>query len=419
MSWNIVLNKFVEIKNDFVNTFGADELWDYSEKSCLEYWVERLDKKEYADIIAPLQLNEANDLLLIRYGQFSDVFSGESEYEYADFWDMFDGFYMECRSIVLNIKKDEIVLCPFRKFRNINECEENRQEKIAERIKVAKCVEVTEKIDGSMQSARWYDGRVVMAGSQAVDVSNSFRLEEGYKMIEVGNYKQFLKDTSNYTSIFEYISLKDQHIVKYTEADEGLYLIGMRNVNTGIELPYKEVMGYAEKYELRTTKAHNKTLDEIMASLGEKKSDEAEGFVMNIDGYKVKIKYNDYVAMHGILSALSSPNLIIRNIADDHWDDFISKVPDAYKERVYETANKVFRFIKIKESKISELYNELLSQGLTERKEIMIWIEKNIEKSYRSYVRLKYLKQSYNLIRNKSGHYLLMKDINKYLEDNI
>ena len=62
----------------------------------------------------PLQLNQNGELLLIRYGRYSDVFSGESEYDFVDFWDMFDGFYQECRSLVINLELEEIVLSPFK-----------------------------------------------------------------------------------------------------------------------------------------------------------------------------------------------------------------------------------------------------------------------------------------------------------------
>ena len=46
------------------------------------------------------------------------------------FWDRYDGFYRECRSVVIDIEKECIVLCPFSKFFNINELEETSIENI-------------------------------------------------------------------------------------------------------------------------------------------------------------------------------------------------------------------------------------------------------------------------------------------------
>ena len=421
MSWNVVLNKFVEIKQKFIDTFGKDELWKYKEgdmfSNCIDYWVAKLNIPEYISLTQPLQINEYNDMVLIRYGRFSDVFGGESEYEFADFWDMYDGFYMECRSVVINIVDNELVLTPFRKFRNINECEENSEANVAKRIRKAKCVEFTNKLDGSMQSARWYRNHLVMSGSQALDASASFRLEDGYTMVSKdANCIEMLKKYPNYTAIFEYISLKDAHVVHYTKEQEGMYLIGMRNVNTGVELPYSDVIAIANAYNLRTTEAYNKTLNEVMSSLDEKKSDEAEGFVLNIDGYKVKIKYNDYVNMHGILSAMSSINLIIHSIADDNWDDFLAKVPDAYKDRAYEVSNKVFEFVRKKELIVNEWYQKLLANNYETRKDSMIWIDANVPKSLRGYVRAKYLGMECNYLKNGNGRYIMMKEIDAFLK---
>ena len=195
-----------------------------------------------------------------------------------------------------------------------------------------------------------------------------------------------------------------------------MYLIGMRNVNTGVELPYSDVIAIANAYNLRTTEAYNKTLNEVISSLDEKKSDEAEGFVLNIDGYKVKIKYNDYVNMHGILSAMSSINLIIHSIADDNWDDFLAKVPDAYKDRAYEVSNKVFEFVRKKELIVNEWYQKLLANNYETRKDSMIWIDANVPKSLRGYVRAKYLGMECNYLKNGNGRYIMMKEIDAFLK---
>jgi len=124
MSWNSVMNMFSKIKEE-ARTAGID-LWKYdkSEENCIDYWIRELGNGEFEEIFKNLQCNEYGDLLLIRYGNYSSVFDGESEATFENFWDLYDGFYRECRSVVINIKKDELVLTPFRKFRNLNEGEE-------------------------------------------------------------------------------------------------------------------------------------------------------------------------------------------------------------------------------------------------------------------------------------------------------
>lgn len=410
-SWNPVLNKFVEIKCLYEQKLGSDSLWNYDKnvETCLEYWARKLGNSDYIELLKPLQLNEYDEMLLIRYGNDADVFGGEIDMTPDEFWTAYDGFYMECRSVVIDIKNDCLILTPFRKFRNLNECEETSFENISQRIKNAKCVEFSEKLDGSMQSARWYDGRIVMAGSMALNPADSWRLADGRRMLEENeNYINMLKDFPNETFVFEYISQKDAHVVKYSKEQEGLYLIGIREVITGTERPYCIVHSFAKAFNIPTAMIFDKTLDEVVSELDDKKSSEAEGFVLNIDGFKVKIKYNDYVNMHKVLSSISSINLIIKSIADDNFDDVLAKIPNAYKDRVLKIAGYVFKYIKDTEDIICNYYS---SAPKDNKKDFMIWVDNNVPRDKRGYVRAKYLGHKYNLIKTDSGKYLKLKDM--------
>ena len=107
MSWNVVLNKFVEIKNKALEI--SDDIWAYDnyEQSCLDYWVSLFEDGEYKEklekMIHFLELNEYEDFLLIRYANYTDVLSGGNESITMDyFWNLEDGFYKECRSVVIN-----------------------------------------------------------------------------------------------------------------------------------------------------------------------------------------------------------------------------------------------------------------------------------------------------------------------------
>ena len=369
MSWNPVLNKFIEIKEEYKKRFGnityeyTDGYTDES-KSCLERWVEDLNAiepagqySEYADLLSCLELNQYNNFLLLRYGRYSNIYDGEIENSGEDLWDRYDGFYRECRSVVIDVVNDCLVLCPFKKFFNISELEETSLVNIRKKIELATTVEFSNKLDGSMQSATWYNGQIVMAGSQAINPENSWRLQDGYRMVyALPGYELMLKDLLGFTFVFEYISLKDAHVVKYTKDQEGLYLIGIRDNSSGTEFSYNAVIEIAQLYNIPTTETFDKTLDTIMSELDNKSSDEAEGFVLNIDGYKAKIKYNDYVHIHKALSKLSSINLIIRAIADGNYDDLLAKLPMAYHENVNKIAVIVINYIKSTEKKIREYY---------------------------------------------------------------
>ena len=376
----------------------------------LEKWIKELNQlepenakyKEYADIVSCLELNQWNQFLLFRYARYSNVYDGEIDRSGEDFWDKYDGFYRECRSIVIDVVKDCIVLAPFKKFFNINELEETSLENIQNRIVNASVIEFSDKLDGSMQSAAWYENDIIMAGSQAINQENSWRLQDGYRMLRsIPGYELMLKQHPGMTFIFEYISQRDAHVVKYSKDQEGLYLIGMRSNVTGEELSYKTVIENAKYYNITTTKLFDKTLDVIMSELDDKSSYEAEGFVINIDNFKVKLKYNDYVHIHKALSKLSSVNLIIRSIADNCYEDLLSKLPVAYHDNVKKVAKVVFDYIKTTESIIREYYNKAPKET---RKEFMVWVDKNVPRKYRGYCKELYYGKTINVIKkNESG----------------
>jgi tRNA splicing ligase len=58
-----------------------------------------------------------------------------------------------------------------------------------------------------------------------------------------------IKDNPYLTFIFEYISLKDIHTVNYKEEQQGLYLIGIRDVTNGKQWFYSDVKEMAKRYD--------------------------------------------------------------------------------------------------------------------------------------------------------------------------
>ena len=253
--WNPVYKFVMQIKDEYVEKFNCRYYIDYdgrivkNEKTggikiltCLEKWAVELGKQEYIERLQPLEINQNGTLILLRYGNYTSNKQGEEEINIFDenFFELYDGFYKECRSVVIDIEAEVIVLCPFKKFRNLNECEETSLTNVREKILKAKRVEISEKIDGSMQTASSYKGQIIMAGAQAVDPANSWRLQDGYQMILSNeNYVKMIKNNPNWTFIFEYVSLKDAHVVKYTKEQEGMYLIGIRDKTTGKQYTLK------------------------------------------------------------------------------------------------------------------------------------------------------------------------------------
>ncbi len=401
-NWNPVYRFVVAVKRQFAATFGEDaiEYKNYDNMSFFEYWVNRLDIEEYKDIIKYLKFSTKGELLLIRYAKYSEIFDDGDSLDFNDFWDLHDGFYRECRSIVIDCDKEAIVLCPFKKFMNLNECEENFIDNIRKEIESARTVEISNKLDGSMQSANWYNGKLIVSGSQAIDPEQSWRLQDGIRMLnENPKYIEMISYSPSYTFIFEYISLKDAHVVKYKTEQEGMYLIGIRNNKNGEQLPYDAILRIADFFGIKSTWTYNKTFNDVLNDIQTIRSDEQEGFVLNIDGHMVKVKGDDYIKIHGILSKYSSPNIVIKNIADGTFDDLVAKVPDRFRPKIEQLGMDVMRYIGIVYKHVKNYY-ELAPKDT--KKDFMIWVTYNVPNKYQAYVRNMYLGVRDNYLKSSS-----------------
>ena len=393
--WNEPFKLIMQIKHDYVSKFELDTL-DFNT------WLEKLNNIRYNNIFESLQTNQFNEFLLIRYG-LADMQEG--------MWTNPNSIYRECRSLVIDLKKEQIVLTPFRKFFNVNEVEENSLDNIRKEISYANSIEITNKLDGSMQSARLYNNHIFLAGSMALDKEHSFRLKDGYTKL-TNNHISMIKENPEYTFIFEYISLKDAHVVLYNKEQEGLYLLKLRNVYTGKQLSYKDTKKFANKYNVPMTKIENRTFSEILQLTKKYKSSEKEGWVLDIDGHMIKLKCDDYVKLHKLLDKLSSVNVIIQNIADDKYDDMMAKIPELYKDRVNKIANIIINYKNEINQKINKYYKVAPKEN---KKDFMIWVDNNCSKDINAFVKCIYLNKSFNVLKKAHGRsYKKLKDLGLY-----
>ena len=226
------------------------------------------------------------------------------------------------------------------------------------------------------------------------------------------NLKRMVRENPNFTFIFEYVALKDAHVVVYTKEQEGLYLIGIRDKTTGVQLSYNEVITMGTLYNIKLmTHLHNETIEEVLDSLDNYKSSEAEGVVLYIDGFMVKIKYNDYIQVHRLLSMISAPNLIIEAVADEWIDDLISKVPEVYRWRVQILVELLQEYVN-KHNQIASNYFDSIVTGMEDvsnTREFMLKVNTEVPVQYQSWLRNKWLGKKNNWLKthitSKTPHY--------------
>lgn len=415
--WNPFLNLIIDLKRTYKRVLNKE--FDYRpieervNKTCINRWLEELDDDKYKNMFSGLLLWQYEDYIAAHYvDYYTAVNENGEEVTYKDFFHIYHGLYMECRGVMIDIRKERLVLAPFRKFMNLEECEETSIEAVKNRMETATDIEFTDKLDGSMISAGIYQGKLVVCGTSCNHPEKSIYVKNSIRYInENENYRKMLSENPEKTFIFEHIFPKiDPHVVNYKNS--GLYLVGIRELKDGREWPYKSVIGMAKDFKVLTTTIYTKTLDDILGELDEKKANEAEGFVLNIDGFKVKIKYNDYTSVNRLIYGLVTPNGVIRVMEDGVFDDYLSKMPKAYQEKAIEYRNDIVSIMQKIDKKV-ESYLEMVPSGTV--KEAMLWIFGNVPKKIRSFVICKYKKQKVSYLKADSGHYRTYEELQRLI----
>ena len=423
MSWNIVQDWFLGLQNRYRAKFGNANMYNYPQtSSCVEHWANVLAANEDLDRINQLRIREHNNFILFRYKSSNPAL-----------WDKYDGFYRECRSLVLNKKTGEIVLAPYRKFFNLNEMEETSEAEIRKRLDKAKTVEITRKLDGSLISARYYQNSIVLATSTMLDSGNrsAIQLAKAYKYVNsLLNYQSLIKDNPDFTFMFELIDPCDMHVVCHNDLTPGLYLHGMRNVNTGEQLSYRDVLDYATSYFVKHTNTFKMTFDDVLEQkeIGANKTE--EGFVLNVDGYYVKIKYNEFVEMQRhshMLERISGQN-VLEMIADETFDDWFASINDEEKRsQVLEYAEVVRDYERLMTDRIEwamqDLYNELNrgnnKQEMSDMKAFAVLAQKKYPDLFNHLIAKQKQYSEYSLLKTKNGKYQQFDHIAAFVENNI
>ena len=133
-----------------------------------------------------------------------------------------------------------------------------------------------------------------------------------------------------YTYLFEIIYPENRIVVNYGDMEE-LIVLGVIETETGRDCKFKEMT--SEGFKI--VKSYNFDDYRNIQNLNWENS---EGFVVKFsNGLRVKIKFEDYVRLHRIVTQISTVNIweILKN--GEPLDELLEKVPDEFYDWVKET----------------------------------------------------------------------------------
>ena len=229
--------------------------------------------------------------------------------QYEGLW---DEVTLMCRGLVTD-SEGTIIARPFRKFFNM---EEGKHTATSE-------FEVYEKMDGSLGIFFYYEGNPVFA------TRGSFTSDQAIKGREILNKYNWQYGTyEGYTYLFEIIYPENQVVVNYNGLEE-LVVLGVIETSTGKECEYSEMVN--EGFVL--VKKYDGIKD--YSTLKSMISNDAEGFVVRFsNGDRMKIKGEEYLRLHKIMTNLSTTAIWELVSNDGNIDDILKDVPDEFYKKV-------------------------------------------------------------------------------------
>ena len=259
--------------------------------------------------------------------------------QYENYWDKIT---LSCRGLVTD-DKGNVVARPFKKFFNIEENKHTPTDKF----------DVYEKMDGSLGIFFNYKGEWVLA------TRGSFTSDQSVKGTELLQKYDYNRLNPDYTYLFEIIYPENRIVCTYDFED--LVLLGMIHTSTGDEVNIHS----GNNEDIRFKNLLNNLGFNIVIKydgisdysyLKQSIADNKEGFVVRFsNGDRVKIKGEEYLRLHKIMTNLSTRN-IWETLANG--EDLITSlvdVPDEFHAKIrvyvgeltsnYETLEKEYTWI--------------------------------------------------------------------------
>jgi RNA ligase len=245
------------------------------------------------------------------------------------------------RGLIFNKRTGEVLARPFPKFFNYGQAG-------APEIPLSQEVTAANKFDGSLGIA-YYDPD----GELAVATRGSFQSEQAYHATAV--LRRAVPDLAwikaelnrGWTPLFEIIYPQNRIVLDYGDADYLQYLGSVYN-ETGAFYP---------------ANPERLTFGELLAR---PPRPNAEGYVVWLNHYTaVKIKQDDYIALHAIVTNLSEKKVweVVKQDSVVTWREFIEKLPDELQPWAEQIAGELQHAVYDDERYLYRVYDEVVEHA--------------------------------------------------------
>lgn len=281
--------------------------------------------------------------------------------QYDNKW---DEITKQCRGLILD-QEGNVIAKGFDKFFNI---EEHKPDEIPNEP-----FEVFEKLDGSLGILFWYEGKWILTSK------GSFTSEQAIKGKDILDSKYNVHPIpKGYTTLVEIIYPQNRIVCNYGD-DVSLVVLSMISNASGKELEYNSLKLIGEETNMPLVKVYDGISDyKTLKSMIDK---DREGYVVKFrNGFRIKIKGEEYIRLHKILTEFS--NVDIWEYLKDGRDvnELLNRVPDEFDNWVKSTIRDIkYGYFQVNETsgklfdhKMYGKYNDLEPE--TDKKKYAEWV---------------------------------------------
>ena len=301
-----------------------------------------------------------------------EIYNYSQKTQYEGHW---DDVTISCRGLIVDSETGEVIIRPFQKFFN--------HEEVPDEVpwETSDYVYVQEKMDGSLGILFNYKQEWILA------TRGSFTSAQALRGMEILREKYDLSKFEHTVAyLVEIIYPENRIVVDYGEEKITFLSVVLNRAwkwnesKNGNELHWTTATMYFHmsgiaKEDFVDTSVHFKNngvfgLD-LYKDLKERNTKNREGFVLRFfpSNYRCKIKFEDYVALHRIVTQVSSYD-IWENLRDHGKlpESFLSNVPDEFYDWVKGVEAEVTSKFKFTKSLHIAHVSSILRSGLDDRK---------------------------------------------------
>lgn len=300
----------------------------------------------------PLKFTEVSEDV-IQTKEEIEKFRNEIYNEFMNkFWNWNNGVFRICRGLVLGInniyeyynssKVITTISVPYQKFFNVGEFEEVSKESFMKKISDKdSLVEFVDKLDGSMITASYHTlwDKLIVCSMGSSDVTSPYISDATNYIINNPTLYNYIRQNTQYTFIFELINKTTSNVVLYFEDDYDVHIIGIVDKSTTLPKDYISIKKMLPS-GVMLPDFYYEGVENIFNNLKQYKFHEKEGYVVNVNGFRYKLKCTDYVRMHKIISLIGSPARFVKYMLDGTLEEVFLNYP-SLKEYFSDQVNNI------------------------------------------------------------------------------